>query len=77
MRPRFLAKFHWLVYVSLALFVMLGGSFARSQLLAFSISDGLIGAVAGISFFALMVVVIWLCGRYDDGVGRGTCIHQG
>ena len=67
MRPRSLAKAHWLVYVALALFVMLGGSFARSQLLGFSISDGLIGAVAGIALFAIILVAIWLCGRYDDG----------
>ena len=66
MRRRSGPNVHWLVYVALAVFVMLGGSFARSQLLGFSISDGLLGAVAGISFFALMVVVIWLCGRYDE-----------
>lgn len=58
MRRRPVSKFDWVMYVSLALFVMLGGSFARSQLLGLSRSDGLLGAVAGISFLAVMVVVI-------------------
>lgn len=61
-----LPKFHWLVYVIFAFVVMFAGSVARSQILGFSVKDGLVGALLGIGLITITIIVIWLCGRYDD-----------
>jgi uncharacterized membrane protein YccC len=58
--------FYIALKVGFICFIIFVGASQGAGYLALNLENGLIGALLGVGFVALVAIVIWLCSLYDD-----------